>query len=192
MPFLQSLLLRALNHLIQGSPWAAERLRPFAGQQVRIDGTPLPVLLAIAGDGHFAPGDEAADAAVTITLPPDFAFRLLVDREQLFASARLAGTADLAETLAFVFRHLRWDVEADLARVVGDIAAHRLVRTGRGVLHWQQDAQARLWSNVAEYLSEEQRLLATPADIEAFARDVATLRDDVARLEKRLQALASR
>lgn len=182
-------LVRGLNHLIDGAPWAAERLRPFAGQQLRIDGAPLPLQLAVTSDGGFAVPDDAGEPAVTITLPADFAVLFVVDREKVFANARLAGSADFAEALAFVFRNLRWDVEADLAGVVGDIAAHRLVRGGQAFAAWQRQAGGNLLANVGEYVIEEKRLVAARDDITAFARDVVELRDDAERLEKRLQRL---
>ena len=185
-------LLRALNHLVHHAPWAADRLRPFAGEHLRIDGAPFPLTLAIAGDGHFAPADDEAEPAVTITLPPDFLLLALVDRERILANARLSGSAELAETLAFVFRNLRWDVEADLAGIVGDIAAHRLVQGGRQLHDWQAKARANLASNIGEYLGEEQALIATADDIDQFSRQIAVLRDDVDRLEKRLKKLEQR
>lgn len=184
-----ALLVRTLNHLLAGEAWAGERLRPFAGQRVSIAGGPFPILLGVTGDGRF----EAAatgEAAVTITLPPDFPARLLVDRGSLFAAAKLAGSADFAETLAFVFRNLRWDVEDDLARHVGDIAAHRLMQAGRAAQAWQRAAIVNLAQNAAEYATEDSTLLVAPRDLQAFGEAVNTLRDDVARLEKRLQRLA--
>ncbi len=189
MSALDETLVRVLNHLIQSAPWAADRLRPFAGQQLRIEGGPLPFMLAIAADGHMASPDEDNEPAVTITLPSDFPVLLVVDRKKILANARLSGSADFAEALAFVFRNLEWDIEADLANVVGDIAAHRLVRAGRDLHHWQVDAHQRLGENISEYLIEEKRLIATPVDIQEFSGAVATLRDDVARLEKRIRTL---
>jgi hypothetical protein len=56
--------------------------------------------------------------------------KLLLDRDALFASVKLSGSADLAECLAFVFRNLGWDIEEDLASVLGDIPARRLALTG--------------------------------------------------------------
>lgn len=187
---LNATLVRALNHLITGEPWAGERLRAFAGQRLAIAGGPFPVHLGVTAAGLFAAVEASGEPAVTITLPADFAARLLVDRGSLFAAAKLAGSADFAETLAFVFRNLRWDVEDDLARRVGDIAAHRMVRAGRAAHQWQRAALHNLAANVADYATEESALLVPPRAVQAFVLAVDTLRDDVARLEKRLQRLS--
>lgn len=187
---LSRLLVRLLNHLLARESWASLRLRPFAGQQVTIAGGPLPICLQVTEEGFFAAADEALAPAVTITLPADFPARLLVDRSSLFASARLAGSADFAETLAFVFRNLQWDAEDDLAQLVGDIAARRLVQTARAVHDWQGQAVDNTLRNLAEYATEESDWLAAPREQQAFGEAVSQLRDDVARLEKRLQRLS--
>lgn len=189
MSALQKLLVGALTHLLSRENWARERLRPFAGAVVRIDGGPLTFALRIDEHGLLVDAAPAAAADVTLTLPDNAPLRLLLDRTSLFAGIRLAGSADIAEALAFVFRNLRWDVEEDLARVVGDIPAYRLSRIGRQLGSQARDGAGRLMANVAEYATEEAGLLAAKRDIAGFAAAVDGLRDDLARLEKRIQRL---
>jgi len=187
---LSRLLVRLLNHLLASESWATLRLRPFAGQQLAIAGGPLPIYLQVTEHGLFGALEAVESPAVTITLPADFPARLLVDRGSLFASARLAGSADFAETLAFVFRNLQWDAEDDLSRFVGDIAARRLVQAGKSFQAWQGQAAENALLNLAEYATEDSDWLASPREQQAFGDAVSQLRDDVARLEKRLQRLS--
>lgn len=189
MAVLANTIIRVLNHLVAGEPWAAERLRTFAGQHLLIEAGPLRIPLALAGDGQFTESLDGSTPDVTITLPADFPALLLVDRSKVFASAKLAGSADFAEALAFVFRNLRWDVEADIAALVGDIAARRLVQAGRHLHAWQSDALSRAGANLSEYLSEESELIVPARELSRFTQEVSALRDDLARLEKRLQRL---
>jgi ubiquinone biosynthesis protein UbiJ len=189
MASLQTLLVGTLTHLLGRENWARERLRPFAGALVRIDGGPFTVALRIDAHGMLVAGEANLPATVTLTLPSDTPWRLLVDRQGVFAGVRLAGSAEVAEALAFVFRHLRWDIEEDLARLVGDIPARRMVLLGR---HLGREAGAgaqRLLANVTEYATEESGMLVARRDIEDFARDVEQLHDVVAGLEKRLQRM---
>jgi len=189
MMSLRTLPIAALNHLLAGENWARERLRPFAGAGVRIEGGPLLVSLRIDEHGLLAPAEADAPTTVTLTLPTDAPVRLLFDRASLFAGMRLAGPADVAETLAFVFRNLHWDAEADLARWLGDIPAHRLARLGRRLTGEASEGVRRLAANVAEYASNESGLLAGRADVAAFAAAVDALRDDLACLDQRLRRL---
>ncbi len=91
--------------------------------------------------------------------------------------------------MQYLFRHLRWDIEEDLSRVFGDVLAHRMVEQGRLFAAWNREAAEKLAQNLAEYWIEEQPLLAPAAPVRQFLSDVDQLRDDLARLEKRIGAL---
>ena len=181
--------LGLVNHLLAGEDWARQRLSPFAGQTARLEFGALTLPLAINADGLFVAAGGNAPADVTITLPADAPLRALTDRESLFTAARLAGSAQLAENLGFVFRNLRWDAESDLARVVGDIAAHRLVAVGNGLLRWHQQQAFNLAANLAEYFTEEKPSIARQGDVADFCAEVTRLPDELARLEARIAAL---
>lgn len=181
----------AINHLLAGERWARERLHAFAGQHFRIAAGPLALALTIDGEGYVRSGGDSAgvEPAVTVELPGDTPWRFIFDRKSIFAAARLSGSADFAETLAFVFRNLRWDVEADLARIVGDIAARRLVRSGDAVLAWQKKAAGNALANLAEYLAEEKAAVLGRREMDAFRADIEALRAALANMDKRLARL---
>ena len=181
--------LATVNHLLAGEDWARARLQPFAGQTARLEFGALTLPLAINADGLFVAAGESAPADVTITLPADAPLRALADRPSLFTAAHLSGSAELAETLGFVFRNLRWDAESDLARFVGDIAAHRLTAFGSGLARWHQQQALNLAANFAEYFTEEKPSIARRSDVADFCAEVTRLPDEVARLETRIAAL---
>ena len=105
------------------------------------------------------------------------------------ADVRITGNADFADALGFVLRKLRWDGEEALARVLGDIAAHRAVGTARGIVAWHRQTAQNIVENIAEYFGEEQPLVVKRAALDDFASAAAGLRDNIARLEKRLRKL---
>jgi len=86
-------------------------------------------------------------------------------------------------------RHLRWDVEEDLSRLIGDVAARRVVQAGRDLAVWQADALRRLADSFADYAGEEGRLLVRRRELETLGASVAQLRDAIERLEKRIARL---
>lgn len=186
MDVIKQLGVRGLNHLIRSERWAQERLLKHSGAHLLVDAGLFSVRLGIDQSGYFhlAGGDRSAD--VTLTLPPDFAVRALLDRSKLFSAVKLDGSVDVAESLAFVFRNLRWDAEADLAGVIGDIAAHRLVRIGRSLATALSDGLRNTAVNIQEYVIEESGMLPAPREITQFGEAVGQLRDEVDRLEKRL------
>ena len=101
----------------------------------------------------------------------------------------VSGDARLAAEVRWLVRHLRWDVEEDLSRLVGDVAAHRLAQGARDLLAWHSDALARLAEAFADYVTEENRMVVARAEHESFAAAVSRLRDAVERLEKRIGRL---
>ena len=179
-----------LNHLLQQHPWAVQRLKAFAGQSVAIRCPPFPELRVRITDSGLLDGaqTEAANALVVKLTPSVLPFLLARD-ETARKQVEIEGSAELASTVEYLFRNLSWDLEEDLSRVLGDIVAHRLVSGGKALAAWQRETVLRLAENLVEHWTEEQPLLARPADVEKFCRDVDTLRDDIARLEKRIERL---
>lgn len=178
------------NHLLSRSGWARERLQPFSGQTFCIDASPLKVISSIDGEGLLcaAPADTRPD--VTLALPfAELPTILAGGTGRLMNHVRVSGNAEFAEALGFVFRNLSWDVEEDLSRVVGDISAHRIANSANAFAAAQKRALDGLTGNLAEYLREESGVLASRGEIAAFATEVARLRDDEARLEKRIARL---
>ena len=185
----ERLIVPALNHLIQKESWAKERLLPFSGAQLQISAGSIQIQLGINGQGIFALGDDERTADVILTLPGDAPSKLLFDRDGLFASVKLSGSADLAENLAFVFRNLGWDIEEDLASILGDIPARRLAITGAQIGNQLQNGVKRAAENITEFATEDSTLLAPKREISAFCQSIDQLRDDAARLEKRIKQL---
>ncbi len=202
---------QALNHLLRQQQWAAERLKPFAGRCVEFRLAPLPDLrLVITTEGLLekahatsdasAAGKASLDAAtdhpaadLTVTLKPTALPHFLRRDEEglraLLREVELTGQADLAQVVQGLFRELKWDVEEDLSRVVGDVVAHRMAETGRSLFAWQKDAAQRMAQNFAEYWTEENPVLMHSDELARFSADVSVLRDKVDALEQRLARL---
>lgn len=188
------LLARALNHLLAQEPWALRSLRDFAGRVVRFDLTPLQVNLAIQPDGQVAQAAADAEPAVTVAVPLSAMPAILADyanagQAGVMKHVRLEGDAELANTVSLLVRHLRWEVAEDLSRVVGDVAAQRVV-SGAGRVHQYALQTVRdLRDSVAEFLTDERPTLVRQLELERLSGDVAAVRNDLARLEKRLERL---
>lgn len=182
--------LAALNHLLGGANWARARLAPFAGRRARIEMSPLAFGFEIATDGRVQPQPDSATADVTIALPAETPFLLPQGLDRVMAGASVAGNAEFATELSFVFRHLRWDAEEDLSRWIGDIAAHRLLQGASRFMAWQQQAASNLAENLAEYLVQESPLLVATDEFAPLRDGIARFNADLTRIENRLGLLA--
>lgn len=187
---LSSPVINGLNHLLKDAPWARERLMPFAGRSACVVLKPVEIGLGIDAEGYFT---ESAtdDPDVSLELPIGSLPKLVGGADALMSDIRISGNADLADALGFVLRKLRWDGEEALSRLTGDIVAHRAVATAKNVISWQRQTARNVIDNLAEYLSEEQPVLVKRTLLEDLGSEAAALRDDLARLDKRLKKLES-
>ena len=189
---LDALAAAAINHLLQGAAWARERMVPFAGASVRFHLPPASASFSIGEDGTLQPAASGVEPAAIIRLTPALALRLaLLKDESARAEVEVEGDAALAAALTRILGALSWDVEEDLSRVVGDVAAHRIGLAGRALLDWQAALAANVARSVGEYLTEERAVVPGREALHVFAAAVDELRDDTQRLEKRIQRLAS-
>lgn len=186
-------ILQAFNRLLTAAPWAREKLAPFAGKRARLVLGPLPLEFRIAPDGSLE-SLGTGEPAVEIILPATAPLALLQGqgRVAMMREAHITGAADFAEALGFVLRNLDWDAEEDLSRVVGDIVAHRFVRTAGDFAAAQAEAARRLVENIEEYLRYEQPAGIDKAALAAFAGEVGSLKQETDDLERRLAALELR
>ncbi|HEY1289066.1 MAG TPA: SCP2 sterol-binding domain-containing protein [Burkholderiales bacterium] len=178
-----------MNHLLAAEPWARARLAPFAGETIELRGPPFPPLhFVILPGGTLEAG--GGNPALTITLTPGALLSLARGPEHFARALEVDGDPKLAAEVGALARHLRWDVEEDLSRLFGDVAAHRIAEAGRALAGWHADAARRLVDSLADYAVDEKRMLMARPEVDEFAAAVARLRDAVERLEKRVERLA--
>lgn len=184
--------IAGLNHLLEYSGWARARLLPFAGRRAHIDMPPFSFAFEVAPDGQVIPNPDSTSADITdvvIRLPADTPLLLPQGIDRVMARASVEGNAEFATELSFVFRNLRWDAEEDLSKLVGDIAAHRVVARANRVVAWQKQAATHFAQNLGEYLTIETQVLVPREELLALRDGVARLDADLSRAERRLAAL---
>jgi ubiquinone biosynthesis protein UbiJ len=185
---IQGLLLGALNHLLGQAAWARGQLQPFAGRRARFDMPPWQLSFAVTAEGLFEKVGEG-DVDVTVTLPAETPLLALQGIDHAMAGAHVTGNAEFATALSFVLKNLRWDAEEDLSRLVGDVAARRLVGMSSRLTLWQKEAARNLAENVAEYLGEESRLLVPARDLVELRRETEEFAGRLAKLDARIKSL---
>ena len=158
LAFVQSLgatvmprLVLLVNHVLAAEPMAVQRLRPHAGKCIQLQLREIPSLLswlpssltmAVTAAGLLEWQPVATDRADLIaTLDASNPVQAVADA---VAGRRprveVAGDAALAADVNWLVEHLRWDLQDDLARLVGDGPAMQLVRIATAVAAGLRDA----------------------------------------------------
>jgi len=187
----EPLITRILNHLVDQNSWAQEQLKPYAGNTVIFRIPPGRLKVTILEDGGLAAAGEAAIVSARVTLPPSVAMRLLSGDANAETLVSIEGDTELAAALSKVLRNMSWEYEEDLSKLVGDIPAHQIAEFGRKAASEVRKQSLNIAEMFTEYWQEEQPMIAKKRHVQQFMQDVELLRDDVERLDKRIDKLNS-
>ena len=128
----QNRVVLFLNHVLMQEPQAQQRLRRQLGKPVRVAWGDFHLTLAPTAAGLLErpAGDRQPDLHVTVTQTSPFALA-----QQVLGGERpnvdIQGDVQLAAEVAWLVDNVRWDVEEDLARVIGDAPAHTVSQVVR-------------------------------------------------------------
>ncbi|HVY83450.1 MAG TPA: SCP2 sterol-binding domain-containing protein [Steroidobacteraceae bacterium] len=191
---LTSTLENVLNRGLPRSPRARELCRELQGHRVGIEVTGF-TRWVVESDGHtlHLTRDATSPAAAELAGGPLSLMGLLSDAPEDVlqrGQVQIRGDAELAQKFRELALLLRPDLEEELSQLIGDVPAHQLGRFARGVFGWSQKAAGTTLRNVAEYLAHEKQHLVPRAEGDQLLKGVDTLREDVDRLEARLDVVA--
>lgn len=183
----------ALNRLLSLDSAAAGAIAGLEGRKIALQLKPWPAPMQIAVvDGRLVASDaQAPDLAVSAT--PGALLALAAERggfELPAGRIDISGDADLARRVQKLVSQLDPDWDRPFAQFFGEVAGHQIAKGLRGALAWGRATAKAMMQNSAEYLREESRDLVAPGEMADFVDEVDRTRDDVERLEARIQRLA--
>ena len=125
-------VLLFLNHVLMQESSALDRLRRQQGRQVQWRWRDLDLRVTITPAGLLERGDSTATPDLVLILnetsPVEVARTVLQGQRP---ALRIEGDVQLAADINWLVDHVRWDPEEELARLIGDVPAHRLASAGR-------------------------------------------------------------
>lgn len=116
-----------LNHVLMQEPQAMERLVRQTGRTALVQWRQFSMALVVTPAGLFNLAAEGArpDLRLDVLDASPLALAQTALRGDKPA-IRIEGDVQLAAEINWLVENLRWDVEEDLARVIGDVPAHTL------------------------------------------------------------------
>ena len=131
----QRRIVLLLNHVLQQEPAAMERLVRQKGSRVAVQWQIFSMGLVITPAGllDLATGNGAPDLTLAVTSESAAAIAQALLRGDK-PPVRIVGDVQLAAEVNWLVDHVRWDIEEDLARIVGDAPAHLVGTLARQVV----------------------------------------------------------
>lgn len=125
-----------LNHVLMQEPQAMERLTRQKGSVVRMQWRSMTFMVVVTPAGllDVAAPDAQADLTLVITeeSPVEIAQNLMSGDKP---AIRIEGDVQLAADVSWLIDHVRWDLEEDLARIMGDAPAHGMMQAVGAMAH---------------------------------------------------------
>ena len=144
-------LTLVVNHVLASEPVATQRLRAHAGRCIQVQFEGWPALLPALPVTAFRVTPAGLIEWCGADLPAEPELRVGIDASnpalamaQALAGTRpkveVAGDAAFATDLNWLFDNLRWDVQDDLARIVGAAPAREIARVAGGIATGMREA----------------------------------------------------
>jgi ubiquinone biosynthesis accessory factor UbiJ len=186
---LKPLVSRFLQHLTSQNNWSRAHLQVFSGKVVQFNIAFIKTNLQVLEDGSLSIAGETIVPEAFIHIPPSLAIRILAGDEAAKKQIKIDGDAVMAAELGKVLQLMRWDVEEDLSKIIGDIAANKTTSAAKKVFAEAKKQAINSAEMLSEFWQEEKPVLAKKRHVTQFNAEVDTLRSDVARFEKKLEKL---
>ena len=183
-----------LNQALRWEASSLDALNKLSGKIIRIEVKNIGINLSLFPDnqGFIILSDYKGETDVRISASLFSLLPLLLQREASLSNnpdVTITGKISIAQDLFQFLKALDIDWEEQAARYLGDAPAHKLGNVFRQCETYSSEGLHNLQLNISEYLQEESRQLPTRIEMEEFLNGVDTLRNDLERLEQRVQRL---
>ena len=102
---------------------------------------------------------------------------------------KMDGDVEAGQALQKILAKFDFDWEELVARLVGDTPARKIGNLVRSTIDWADHSADLSQRNVADYLTEEKRMVVSQMALDRFAEKVNQLRADTDRLASRIDRL---
>ena len=133
----QQRVILFINHVLMQEPAARERLQRQKGLSIQLVWRDFvfQCVCTPAGLMEWVPSSESSkpDLILQVNETSPFVLAKSVlqgDKPPI----RIEGDVQLAAEVNWLIDHLRWDVEEDLSRIIGDAPAHMVVQNAKKVV----------------------------------------------------------
>ena len=182
-----SALFPVINHLIQQNPEHQQDLSRLSGKTLSLNLAGFGLTGRINHDGFLETADQPADTL--ITFHQSAIRKILTGQEPGVGDISLEGDLMLGMTVLPILGSLRYYASDDLARFFGDSLAGSISERAANIGQTVKKIGQSIAEQISDFSREPESPVIDAATLSAWMEEVDKLRDDVARLNERLDRL---
>lgn len=182
-----SALFPVINHLIQQNPEHQQDLSRLSGKTLSLNLAGFGLTGHINHDGFLETADQPADTL--ITFHQSAIRKILTGQEPGVGDISLEGDLMLGMTVLPILGSLRYYASDDLARIFGDSLADSISERAANIGQTVKKIGQSIAEQISDFSREPESPVIDAATLSAWMEEVDKLRDDVARLNERLDRL---
>ena len=185
-----------INRYLALDPEMLDKMAAFSGKVIKLEiigiSTPLYMLPDSNGMQIRTEHDGEADTILRGTPISLFKMGLVSNAATLLlkGDVEISGDTRLGHQFKNVFSQMDIDWTEPLAELVGDTLAYQIQQSGKKITGWGRGVFESATMSFSEYLQEESRDAVTETELNIFNADVDQLRNDVDRLQAKINALS--
>jgi len=188
------ILESVINRYLALDPEMLVNLAEFNGKVIKLEMTginkTLYMLPGASGIQVLAEYEGAVDTVLRGTPISMFKMGVVSNAANLLLKGEIeiSGDTRLGHRFKNVFSQMDIDWSEPLANLVGDSLAYQLQQTGSKLGRWGKESVKSVSTSFSEYLQEESRDVVTDTELNLFNEAIDRLRDDVDRLQAKIDA----
>ena len=183
-----------INQYLAQDPEVAEKLSEYHHKIVEIKFLPFmrkKIFMTIHSDHISLSGQSEKSADVTISGTPLALLKAWQSKNSLIPeNIEITGDILLLQNLKNIFNTIDIDWTEQLSKITGDSIAYAASQLFHKLNLCRKTTTNNLSRDLREYLQEEYHILVSRAELTDFYTSVDNLRDDVERLQTKLELIS--
>jgi len=190
------ILESVINRYLALDPEMLDKLAAFNGKVIKLEMTGIDKTLYMLpydrGIQVLTEYEGTADTVLRGTPLSLFKMGLVSNAANLLLKGEIeiSGDTRLGHQFKNVFSQMDIDWSEPLANLVGDSLAYQLQLAGSKLSRWGKESVQSVSTSFSEYLQEESRDVVTDTELDIFNQAVDRLREDVDRLQAKIDSMA--
>ncbi|MDQ8039179.1 MAG: SCP2 sterol-binding domain-containing protein [Rickettsiella sp.] len=181
-----------LNRFLQLDPETKGVLKQLCGKVVKIELNYLSYFWLLKSDAIYLTKDYTGVVDLILRGSLLDFMRLAFIKKDMAVTGipiQVSGDMEFARQFKDLFANMDIDWEEQLSHLIGDTAAYPVACFLKNLSQWAKQSIENVSLNITDYLQSEKDLLVSKEELQIFFSDVDDLRDDLARLQVRIQRM---